>query len=405
MREAFRYGVLGAMVALLSFAGWRVFGQLQAERLAAGEPERALAWRPHDPRALLVLAERQLAQGKPAPAQATARKLLRSEPLQGQAFRLLAEAASREGRQADALALYRIAARRAPRDMPARVWLTQYDLDHGNYPQALEQIDRILRMSPQRVLRIGPLLARLAQDPEFADALADALQANPPWRQGVLTALRDPQTGDRQAEGRVMQSLRARGGLSQEEYFAWLDSLIAQGRWGEAYARWAGVAVVPGETLPLVYNGDFARTPSGAGFDWRWRRVPGVLIAFEQVAGTRGTAAYLRFLDRQVADAGLEHPLLLQPGQYRLRMRMRAQGLRSALGLHWQVVCEGGAIVVAQGRGVDGSFGWRSDDSDLVIPPEGCLGQWLRLVNPVQAGAAQQVGGELWVDDVAIEKR
>ena len=51
MREAFRYGVLGAMVALLSFAGWRVFGQLQAERLAAGEPERALAWRPHDPRA------------------------------------------------------------------------------------------------------------------------------------------------------------------------------------------------------------------------------------------------------------------------------------------------------------------------------------------------------------------
>ena len=37
-------------------------------------------------------------------------------------------------------------------------------------------------------------------------------------------------------------ALQAQGGLSEEEYNRWLDSLMAQGRWGEAYARWASGA-------------------------------------------------------------------------------------------------------------------------------------------------------------------
>ena len=39
-------------------AGWRIVGQMQAERYAQADPERALGWRPDHPQALLVLAER-----------------------------------------------------------------------------------------------------------------------------------------------------------------------------------------------------------------------------------------------------------------------------------------------------------------------------------------------------------
>ena len=402
MKPIFRYALVIAVALLALFAGWRVFGLMQAERDAKDAPERALAWRPDDPQALLALAERQLAQGDAVAAQATARRLLAQEPLQGVAYRVLAEAADRQGRREEALRLYRIAEHRAPRDLPTRAWLTQRYLEQGDFAQALVQIDRILRMSPQRARAIHPVLMQLAQDPKFASALAGVLRQEPPWRAGILAALRDPKTGNPQAAGLVLQALQDQGGLSRDEYARWLDSLIAQNRWGEAYARWAGSVAKTGGRLPLVFNGDFEHVPSDAGFDWRLRRVPGVLLQFEQAPGSNGQAAYMRFLDRRVPNAGLEQPLMLQPGRYTLRMRVRAQSLRSELGLQWVISCIGGGGAAARTESIDGSFGWRDVEADVTVPPEGCSGQWLRLVNPVSAGAAQRVAGELWVDDVKV---
>lgn len=60
--------VLAAVALACLFAGWRVVGQMQAERYASSDPLRALRWRPGDPAALLGLAERQLADGNAAAA-------------------------------------------------------------------------------------------------------------------------------------------------------------------------------------------------------------------------------------------------------------------------------------------------------------------------------------------------
>ena len=405
MKPLLRYLVMSIVLAFVLFAGWRIVSQMQAERLAQTEPERALRWRPEHPLALLALAQRQLAQGDFAEAQANARRLLAHEPLQGAGFQVLAGVADQQGRRTQAFRLYRIAERRAPRDLQTRAWLTQRYLEQGNFQQALVQIDRILRMSPQRASGIHPVLVQLAQDPEFADALAGALRKAPPWRTGMLAALSDPRKGNPLAAGRVMQALQHQGGLSRDEYAHWLDSLIAQGRWGEAYARWAGQASLEGGRLPLVYNGNFAQPPSDIGFDWRMRRVAGVLLQFEPDAGADGQAVYLHFLDRRVPNAGLEQALLLSPGRYRLAMRMRAQGLRTELGLQWVVACSGPGGVVARTEAIDGSFSWRTFETDVTIPSSGCPGQWLRLVNPVPSGAAQRVVGELWVDDVTATRR
>ncbi len=402
MSRGMRLLALAVVLLLLGIAGWRIIGQRQAEREARQDPLRALAWRSQHPVALLVLAERQLAQGDTAAAQATASRLLAHEPLQGAGFRVLAEVADRGGDRPRAFMLYRIAERRAPRDLATRAWLTQRYLEQGDFPQALAQVDRILRLAPQRAIDINPVLVQLARDPAFATALASVLRQSPPWRDALLAALRNPKTGDPLAAGQVMQALQDQGGLNAQDYGRWLDSLIAQGRWGEAYARWAGDVHKPDGRLPLVYNGDFASIPSDSGFDWRRRHVPGVLLAFEQVAGAQGNAAYLRLLNRRIPNVGLEQPLLLSPGRYQLQMRLRAQGLRSAVGLQWQLACAGPAGLIARSEPVDGTFGWRAQALAFTVPVQGCPGQWLRLVNPVGAGAAQQVVGELWLDDVAI---
>lgn len=403
MKSVLRRAMLAVAFAFAAFAGWRVVGLMQAERYAETDPERALRWRPGYPLALLSLAERQLAQGDTDAARASALHLLAHEPLQGRAFRVLADVADRQGHRTEAFRLYRIAERRAPRDLPTRAWLTQRYLEQGNYEQALVQIDRILRMSPKRASSIQPVLVQLAQDPAFAVSLAKILRTDPPWRSSLLSALRDQKTGNAAANGRVMQALQDEGGLSADEYARWLDSLIAQGRWGEAYARWAGAVAKPEGRLPLVYNGDFTLPVTDSGFDWRLRRMPGVLLRFEQVAGTNGPAAYLRFLDRRVPKPGLEQPLMLSAGHYRLSLRARVQALRSELGLQWIVACSGGrGGVIARTEPIDGSFGWREFTVDFTVPSAECPGQWLRLVNPVTASSAQRVVGELWIDDVKI---
>lgn len=404
MRQSLRYLVLAAVGMAALFAGWRVVGQMQAERYASSDPARALRWRPADPTALLALAERQLAEGDAAAARATATRLLEREPLQGQAFRILAAASERDGDQVRALQLYRIAARRAPRDQAARAWLARHFLQRGDYPQALAHIDVLLRVAPRRADRVHSALVQLAQDAAFAQALAQSLRGDPPWRAGVLAALRHPKTGNPLAAGRVMQALQDKGGLTADEYSRWLDSLIAQGQWGEAYARWAGSALKQDGRLPLLYNGDFALEPSETGFDWRRRRVPGVLLELEASGKGNARVAHVQFLGRRVPDAGLEQALLLEPGRYRLLLRARARALRSELGLQWWIACAGPAAVVARSEALQGSFDWREVETEVVVPASGCPGQWLRLMNPVPSGAGQQVAGELWVSGFTLER-
>lgn len=404
MKRPVRHAVLAVVAMALLFAGWRVVGQMQAERHGASDPSRALRWRPGDPGALLVLAERQLAKGDTAAARVTATRLLEREPLHGQAFRVLAAASERDGDQPRALALYRVAARRAPRDQATRAWLARYYLQQRAYPLALQQIDALLRVAPGRSSRVHPALVQMAQDPTFAVALAQSLRADPPWRAGVLAALRHPTTGSPLAAGQVMQALQDKGGLSADEYARWLDSLISQGRWGEAYARWAGNAVKSGGRLPLLYNGWLALEPSGSGFDWRRSRVPGVLLELEPAADGNGRIAALQFLGRRASGAGLEQALMLEPGRYRLTLRARARALRSEMGLQWRVVCAGPGGVIGRSEPMQGSFDWRQFEAEVIVPATGCPGQWLRLVNPVPSGAGQQVAGELWVSAFALER-
>ena len=49
MKPGLRHALVAAAAVFALFAGWRVFGQMQAERHAQAEPERALRWRPDHP--------------------------------------------------------------------------------------------------------------------------------------------------------------------------------------------------------------------------------------------------------------------------------------------------------------------------------------------------------------------
>lgn len=403
MTREFRSVVPVAVLLVALFGGWRIIGLMQADvALTRGDIAGALRWRPDHVEALLRQAEAKLAAKDLTAAAANARRLLESAPMDGRGYRMLAQVAAADGRKDEARGLYRIAARRAPRDRPTRAWLAQDALERGDPADALVQIDAVLTLSPGAGANVFPVLAKLAANPDFAEALADLLRRGPTWRAGMLAALHQAKAEDRDAADQVLDALRRKGGFTPEETTAWIEALLREGRWGQAYARWAAPFVAGGNPLPLLFNGNFAQTPSGSGFDWRLPAVPGVIVTFEPDQGV-GRVLRARFLGRRVAGAFLEHRLLLAPGHYRFRHRLRIDALRSDNGLGWRVVCEGQASPLAQGQPIAGTRGWHAVDLEFTVPVQDCPGQWVQLGNAGATSAGQLVNGDLWLASTVIE--
>lgn len=381
-RAPVRAAVCTAVVlVLMVVAGWRILGELAA------------------PASPIEVAQRQLAKGNADAARATALRVLAHEPLQPRAYVLLALT----GSSTQQAARYEVAARRMPQNPEVQAWLAQHYLQRHDYPQALTHIDRLLREHPNRMPAIAPILSVLARDPAFAMALTDVLHQQPSWRKPLLSLLQRPRASDELGASQVLQAMQSRGDLDADEWSQWLNGLMNQGRWGEAFARWAATVSIRDGQLPQFYNGNFAKPLTDAGFDWHQRQIPGVLLDFSVMQASGEHAAHFTFMNRAVGTSGLEHPMLLLPGIYRLSMRMRAHGLKSALGLRWMVDCAAGRRVVVDADALDGSFTWRTYTGTFEVPAKNCYGQWLRLVNPVPGGAAQTVSGELWVAGITIE--
>lgn len=398
-----RNALLLMLVASACVAGWRITqGMLADAVLASGDVESALRWQPAHPEALLQQAELALSAKRINAAATSARRMLQVVPTDGRGYRILAQVADAEGQRVLARRLFLIGARRAPRDLPARAWLAQDALERGQSIQALDQIDAVLTLSPSTGGSVFPIMVTLAADPAFAEALAARLQRAPAWRGGMLAALRQARPADREVADRVLSILQRRDGFDQDETIAWTESLIRNGRWGEAYARWASPLVSSGVALPLLFNGDFGREPSGAGFDWRMPPTPGVLLELEH-GGNGSLVLHARFLGRRVAGAFLEHRLLLPPGRFQFQVRQRSDALRSDSGLEWTLGCDGTSEPLARTSPLKGTRDWATTTMQWQVPTTDCQGQWLRLANAGAAGAGQLVAGEAWIDDAVIK--
>ena len=397
--STFRIAGAAVGLVLLFWIGGVLVQATRADFMAENDPGAALRLDPDHPQALLRLAWAQLGRGENDAASVTARHLLAVEPGQGDAFAVLALAAARRG-DADAQRLARIALQRAPRNRDLRATEAAALLKSGDLAGALAQIDALLRLTPDRGKTLFPALAQQAQDKRFAEALGAVLAKDPPWRAAFLLVLN--KQGTPAALDQVYAWLQQHGELSKDETGRWLDRMLADGRWGEAYAHWVGTLKGGAARLGTVQDGGFEQDPSGQGFGWRNDPAKGVFTDLEAGAGSKGSrAAHLHFIGRPVALGGLRQALLLAPGRFRLALRARTDFLRSDQGLRWVLRCDRGPTLATIDI-PDGNSGWRALTKEFEVPAEKCPGQWLELRNPAVSGSAQQVSGDLWVDDVAI---
>jgi Tfp pilus assembly protein PilF len=397
--KAGRATAMMLLAALLAWVGWQVVLTTRVDALAKTDPDAALRLDPDDAAALLAVARHQLAQGDDEGATASARRVLRTAPGQGDAFAIIALAAAQR-HAPEANDLLEIAAQRSPRVPQVRAQLAVGRLQAGDLQGAMTQIDALLRFNPDQGKQFLPAMAQQSMDPRFADVMVATLVRNPPWRGSFLEVIN--RKAPPAAVDNIYARLMAAGGLSVDEARLWLDYLIARGRWGDAFSSWTGWLKPTPTQIPLVRNSGFEDEIDGVGFGWRNAATPGAFTDIEPGAGSDGSrAAHTHFIGRPAPGGNLRQPLFLGPGRYRMSVRVRADALQSDQGLVWGVRCDRGAQIAASGP-IQGSFGWKTVAVDFEVPPGDCQGQWLELRNPAVRGSAQQVQGDLWTDNIAI---
>ena len=385
---------------------WRVLALGLADFWARSQPERALFWRPDHPEALFRLAERQAADKRWSEAFATAKRAQAANPLDGRPLRILAQVADAAGDQDLALQRYALAARLAPRDAATHLWLLNRALARRQPEAAVAHMDALLRLIPEARQALYPQAVLLAVHPLSRDAMVAALARNPPWRSSFLQALAASGQASPDILPVFLALRRIDASLPSQDYQPWLNRLIAEQRFEQAYLSWA-VQLQEWQRpyMGNLFDGGF-EVPFDTvmpGFGWQSWSLNGVRVEQLATAGTSGqNSLLLSFESQRTPFSHFRQLRALPEGDYRFIYRSKAAGLESSRGLVWRIRCAPDGPVLAQSEPMLGQYDWQQRSLPFTVPAR-CPGQELLLYIPARIPAETQIYGELWLDALSIE--
>jgi hypothetical protein len=381
---AARWAVVASILLACALLAWETVTRAFAHYHDQTDPRLALQLDAHDPQALTTLADRLLiVQRGPSDldaAEAAARRVLLSAPLQVAALRDLGLVADARKQKARAAAIMERAGLRGFRDVRTQTWLLQRAFAGHESKAALLRMDVLLRTNPEFGERLYPYLAAVLTDDEAVDFLSRRLAADPAWRTPALIYL-SAHAHDPGAVARLYQALVTLGRPpNDQEAVALLQRMTMDGRNGAAYLLW--ISYLPSSALGNLgdlYDGNFQGLPGSPPFNWRFAATPGVTVEVSKAGPSGKSALHIDFpADNTVSLA--EQLLILPPGSYRLSGRFMVSRPAAGAHLQWTISCAGSPTqqlsVIRQDGGVTSTW---TPFSSTFTTPDHCDAQWLRL--------------------------
>jgi tetratricopeptide (TPR) repeat protein len=308
-----------------------------ANRVADDDPAFAAWLAPGSPSANvsagMAAVGRAAAQGRD-PDQLTMdrfRAAAAAAPLAPEPFLLHGALAERAGDLQRARILLDQARLRNPRSTAALYLLADISVRENDVLAALSDIATLARLLPAASMQVIPSLAQFARTPGAEKELGAVLEANPKLKRPLLISLAaDP------ANAELVLSLAGSDSASLDtDARSWkallVRGFVARGDYDRAYRIWRNFAGLPANASPLVFNGDFRRTPAPPPFDWSY------------ASGTGGVAEpdsgrlHVLYYGRDNNFILATQLLLLPPGVYRLRSPVTHTGAGQSLG--WNIAC------------------------------------------------------------------
>ena len=396
-------GVLAFFV--LALIAVFIVADTAGHNLAISDPEGGLLVAPWEPVALDELAERQLtnSSGELSSVEDLARRALRSDPLDSRALSLLGLVAERKGDLARAEALMSLAAARSWRNPAPHVWLFAQAIRRGKFEEALAQADGLLRVYPNYVETIFPVLTLFGMDPEALAALEGALATNPPWRRSFLVSAVVNGVNDRLMTQLYQSLIHSRQPPTADEMKPYLDRLILAGRFEEAYQDWRATRPSAETPVRYPYNGNFEDPLDGLPFNWVFDSISGAEIQITE-APDRGNSRALRiqFSGARAKLGRVGQLLMLAPGSYDLELAVKSSSLRTERGPVWQISCAESRVLLAETKPVTGTTPWTDLKIRFSVPSSGCNAQWLQLIVPARTASESEIEGEVWFQSFRV---
>lgn len=338
---------------------------------------------------------------------ALAERAIAADPLNSTALYLLGWSANADGERQRATALMQAAAKRSFRETPAVYDLLLRSFEAHQYGQVLDYADAILRTASRMTHYVVPIVARVAEDGNAKDLLAEQLARNPPWR-GALLARLPGAVKDARTPLNILLALRDSGAPpSSDELRGYIDVLIRNNLYELAYYTWLQFLSPDDLTRTgLLYNGSFDRPFSGLPFDWVIRRGAGVTIQVSSEAGlNQGQALNIEFGYGRIDFGGVSQMVLLAPGTYRFRGRFKGE-IAGRRGLVWRIACAGKRDFLGESEMMVGSAPtWRTFSFSFEVPQEpSCRAQQVSLALDARSTSEKLVSGQVWYGELAIER-
>ena len=456
-RPSKREVVLGKLKATLSplrahprrfawFAGlclvlfWLVLSTSLPYALAPSEPEIALALNPNNPQALIAKAEKVHAQllaatgGQTESGLATgdandntvnasatpegegeiarlrkevrrlAVKAIANDPLDAEAFRLLAETSDNSN---DVRILMQETLKRSRRHLTALLWLLNDSYYHKDFKAALNDADLLLRTNPEVSATAFSYLTLIAEAPAGRPLLVQELTKVPAWRKSFFDAL--PQNvKDPNVPLELMMALQESGQPPTDKELApYLTFLINKNSVEAAHNVWLlFLPKAERNSLGLLTHPNFEQDPSGLVFDWQIARGINALAEFLPLDGQMERGLHISFGTGRVQFPEVSQVIRLTPGRYHLEGRLRGS-ITAKRGLRWQVRCLSGSHRILgetdmlMGRSED----WRIFSLEADVPEaEDCRGQTLRLFHHSRSASEELISGEAWFTGLHLER-
>src|SRR4249919_234631 len=339
--------------------------------------------------------------GAAAGKAAIARDILRQHPIDGRAFRVLAQAEADAARADSFLA---IAVRRAPRDRLARAAAIDRAFARGDVENGLMHLDALLRVAPGVREEMLQRLAGLLEHEEIQAALLPRLEMAPNWRHALATVLKSPQVPGAPA-ATLLEHLGKRTPLQPGEVDAYVTLLNRLGRNAEARRAWwqSLPPSVRGGDANGLFDGGFEQPDVAGGFGWRIGTQPGLTTAYDDIDPLEGARSLvLDFDGRAIADLGVEQSLALRSGHYRLAAGVE-NNTNAARPFLLEVACQGAPVpqLSLELPSATRTPDWQSSQGEFDVPAA-CSGQLLRLRLAARSLQERMVSGTLRLDAIRL---
>ena len=286
-------------------------------------------------------------------------------------------------------------------------------LETGQTAEALDHFRRLLTLDESYAQPVFQLCLRVVDNPQTI--LQDVMPA------GTQTCLKLACLGAASAQGRIDFADQLWKQVSSEgvafkfaDVRPYMENLFAAGDIQQAALVWRQLehdGVIPGGTggsaQNLVYNGQFAHTPLGTGFDWRTDNIPYVETDFNDSSAYRGPHC-LRVdysAGRNLESEPVYEFVPVTVGQaYRLRAEVRSEEITSDSGPRLRVMDpECPSCLNASTQTTVGTTNWHELTLDFAA------GAHTRVVRLSVWRARSwtfpmEISGSFWLDDVSITR-